>query len=134
MAEKQYDPTSKKVFVFGSNLAGLHLGGAAKYAYDELGAMWGLGEGISMGKTGHMSYALPTVRTDGSPMSLDEIKLRVQHFLTAAKYRDDLKFFVTRIGCGIAGYTDEQIAPMFQNAPRNCELPEAWLALCNTSK
>lgn len=104
-----------EIFVFGSNFEGRHIGGAAHAAHEKFGAVWGIGEGLQ-GK----SYAIPTM--DG----LDQIKAPVDRFFSFAKQHHELKFFVTRIGCGIAGYTDEQIAPLFIDA---AFLPNVYLPL-----
>lgn len=110
-----------KVFVFGSNLAGIHGGGAAKYAYDRLGAQWDVGEGL----TGNC-YALPTKDEHIESRSLSEVQNSVNLFLEVAAFHPEFTFQVTRIGCGLAGFTDEEIAPMFVNAPDNCEFDSAW--------
>lgn len=110
-----------EVFVFGSNLLGIHGAGAARTAHKEYGAEWGIG----VGHEGN-SYALPTCSRPGRALSEDEIALYVYDFITYAENRSDLKFFVTRVGCGIAGFKDEQIAPMFFEAPMNCRLPPEW--------
>lgn len=109
------------VFVFGSNLAGIHGAGAARAAHDEFGAIYGTGEGSTGG-----AYAIPTKDKRVHTMSLDAIQPHVLKFLEFARLHSGVKFFVTRIGCGLAGYTDAQIAPMFKDAPENCDLPEQW--------
>lgn len=95
-----------EIFVFGSNLKGLHGGGAARAALDYFGAEWGVGVGLT-GK----SYAIPTMH--GGP---DAIKPYVDQFIEFAKRRQDLTFLVTPIGCGIAGFRPKQIAPLFAQA------------------
>ena len=95
-----------EVFVFGSNLAGQHGGGAARIAYGEFGAIWGQGVGMQ-----GQSYAIPTMHG-----GVAEIKPYVDQFIEYAKQHPDLVFLVTRIGCGIAGFSDEQIAPLFKEA------------------
>ena len=92
-----------EVFVFGSNLAGLHAGGAARVAKRNFGAVWGQGVGLQ-----GRSYAIPTMQG-----GVDTIKPYVDDFVAFAKSRPDLLFYVTRIGCGIAGFADEEIAPLF---------------------
>jgi hypothetical protein len=72
------------------------------------------------------SYAIPTKDERIRTLPLDEVKKGVDRFLAFARNRPDLTFFVTRIGCGLAGYRDEQIGPMFAGAPANCELPDGW--------
>lgn len=109
------------VFVFGSNLAGAHGGGAARVAYQEYGAKWGVGEGLA-----GRSYALPTKSSHFESLSLRDVAAHVDRFLAFAAARPDLTFAVTRVGCGLAGFTDAEIAPLFSAAPQNCELPEGW--------
>lgn len=95
-----------EIFVFGSNLAGHHGGGAARVALDRFGAQWGQGEGIQ-----GQSYAIPTMQG-----GVETIKPYVDRFLGLAYEWDQNTFLVTRIGCGIAGFTPEQIAPLFDRA------------------
>ena len=105
-----------EIFVFGSNKEGIHGGGAARIAYKEFGARWG--EGVGM--TGRC-YAIPTM--DGS---LDIIRKHVDDFTEYAAAHPELTFLVTRIGCGIAGWRDSEIAPLFGKASElgNVTLPE----------
>lgn len=109
-----------RIFVFGSNLAGHHGAGAALYARQHHGAIYGRGEGIQ-----GESYAIPTKDARLRVLSLDEIRKAVDRFIGFAAVSNDM-FQVTRIGCGLAGYRDEQIAPLFKQAPSNCELPDGW--------
>jgi len=95
-----------EIFVFGSNIRGMHGGGAARIAYMKFGAEWGVGEGL----TGQC-YALPTMEG-----GVDYIAGKVQNFLECAKEHPELTFYVTKIACGIAGFTVEEIAPLFQDA------------------
>lgn len=107
-----------EIFVFGSNKEGMHGGGAARIAYKEFGAIWG--EGVGM--TGRC-YATPTM--DGS---LDIIRKHVDDFTEYAAAHPELTFLVTRIGCGIAGWRDSDIAPLFGKASElgNVTLPEEF--------
>lgn len=109
------------VFVFGSNLAGRHGAGAAKFAIQHRGAIYGKGEG----RQGN-SYGIPTKDGNIRTLPLEEVKRGVDRFLDYARENPCVTFQVTKIGCGLAGYTEEQIAPMFKGAPDNCELPEGW--------
>ncbi len=113
--------TSNNVFVFGSNLAGRHGKGAALYARQRCGAIYGQGEGLQ-----GRSYAIPTKDERLRTLSLERIDMYVARFIVFAREHPGLTFRVTRIGCGLAGYTDEQIAPLFATAPANCELPDGW--------
>lgn len=106
------------IFVFGSNEAGIHGAGAAKHAKDFFGAQYGVGEGIS-----GFSYAIPTKDRNIETLPLNKIQEYVEEFKEYA--RDHLgkhTYLVTDIGCGLAGYTPEQIAPMFINSPSNVHL------------
>lgn len=114
-------PYPDPVFVFGSNIAGRHGKGAALFALKNRGARYGRGIGLQGN-----SYAIPTKDGALQTLPLDRIAEHVRVFLNVARRRDDLRFEVTRIGCGLAGYTDAQIAPMFADAPPNCLLPEGW--------
>lgn len=109
------------VFVFGSNLAGRHGAGAARHAREYYGALQGLGEGFS-----GQSYALPTKDKDLKSLPLDEIEKNIKKFKDFARSRPDLLFLVTAIGCGLAGYKHEHIAPAFRNAPGNCFFDKRW--------
>jgi hypothetical protein len=110
-----------KVFVFGANLSGRHGKGAALAALKEYGAVYGVGEG----PTGN-AYAIPTKDRRMQPRTLNAIAGSVQAFLYYARKHPELEFLVTRVGCGLAGYTASEIAPMFVGAPDNCELPAGW--------
>lgn len=95
-----------EIFVFGSNIHGMHGGGAAAFAWRKFGAEWGVGEGL----TGQC-YALPTMEG-----GVDYIQEKVNNFLECARQHEDKIFLVTPIACGIAGFTPEQIAPLFREA------------------
>ena len=110
-----------QIFVFGSNLAGRHGKGAAL----EAKKFWGAQPGVGVGPTGN-SYALPTKDQSLRPLPLDEINQHVREFILYAKENWHLEFLVSKVGCGLAGYPEDYIAPMFKNAPDNCVLPEGW--------
>ena len=112
------------IFVFGSNTAGRHGKGAALYARQNFGAVYGIG----VGRTGD-AYAIPTKDRNLHPMPLPMIKRHVENFLAYALEHQELEFQVTRIGCGLAGYKDKEIAPMFRGAPANCIMPPEWLEI-----
>ncbi len=97
---------TNEIFVFGSNILGMHGGGAARIANKKFGAEWGVGEGL----TGQC-YALPTMEG-----GVDYIAGKVQNFLVCAKTHPELKFYVTKIACGIAGFTVAEIGPLFSDA------------------
>ena len=109
-----------EIFVFGSNLEGMHGGGAARKAYKDFGAEWGQGVGM-YGQT----YAIPTMQG-----GVETIKPYVDDFIEFAKEHSELDFLVTEIGCGIAGFTPREIAPLFVRAIsediRNIYLPERF--------
>ncbi len=117
---------NKKIFVFGSNLAGRHGKGAALTAYRNHGAIYGQGVGLQGD-----SYAIPTKDEDIKTLPLHKIKQYVEAFVKFAKLNPEMKFEVTRIGCGLAGYDDQDIAPMFRTAPDNCILPVGWRVLAD---
>ena len=108
-----------EIFVFGSNLLGRHQGGAARTARIRFGAVMGVGVG-SQGR----SYAIPTMQG-----GVETIKPYVDQFIAFARSKPELKFLVTRIGCGIAGFEDEEIAPLFADAigVENIILPESFV-------
>jgi hypothetical protein len=109
------------IFVFGSNLAGRHGKGAALYARQYHGAIYGQGIGLQGD-----SYGIPTKDEKIRTLPLHRIAEYVDQFIQFATEHPELNFFVTRIGCGFAGYTDDEIAPMFDAAPNNCHLPDGW--------
>jgi hypothetical protein len=115
------------IFVFGSNRAGRHGAGAAKYALEKHGAIYGQGEGLQGN-----SYAIPTKDFFIQTLPLSEIQKHVDTFLHYARLMPNLTFNVTAIGCGLAGYKAEDIAPMFADAPTNCILPERFKGWINT--
>lgn len=104
-----------EVFAFGSNLGGRHGLGAALWARKYKGAIYGQG----VGRQG-MSYAIPTKDANLRVLSLIDIWTYVQDFVDYAKEHPELKFYVTRIGTGLAGYRISDIKPMFEDAPDNC--------------
>lgn len=105
----------KAIFVFGSNPHGNHGGGAAKTARLKFGAKSGVGRG-PMGQ----SYAIPT--TAGLELFADEARRFIKH----AVEHPELTFYLTRVGCGISGYTDDQVSHLFASAPSNVLKPEGW--------
>lgn len=125
MYNRQYTPeritslAENEIFVFGSNLAGFHGGGAARLAYERFGAVWGKGVGLH-GQT----YAIPTMQG-----GVETIKPYVDEFIGFAREHKEMVFLVTRIGCGIAGFKDEEIAPLFRDAidDENIILPETFM-------
>src|SRR5690606_613349 len=114
-------PPEDRIFVFGSNLSGIHGGGAARAAHQFYGAEWGVAEGL----TGRC-YALPTVNKNISgSLYLKDIRENVETFVKVTQEHPELKWFVTRVGCVLAGYTNADIAPMFRGAI-NCSFAEQW--------
>ena len=109
------------IFVFGSNLAGRHGAGAALTAKMFYGAKRGNGVGMS-----GESYAIPTESYAIKTLPINIIKGFVDGFLEYARATPQHTFLVTRIGCGLAGYKDEAIAPLFAGAPDNCQFDPAW--------
>lgn len=112
---------SNRIFVFGSNLAGIHGAGSAKHAYLEHGAVYGRGIGMM-----DRSYAIPTKDRQLQALSLEEIAPHVWNFVEMTRLHPYLQFDVVKVGCGLAGYSEEQMAPLFSGAPENCHLPSGW--------
>ena len=111
-----------EIFVFGSNLAGRHGAGSALEAVKNHGAVYGIGHGIQ----GH-SYAIPTKDWDVRlVLDLPTINRYVDIFVAYAYQHPEHTFKIVKIGCGLAGYREDQIKPMFKDAPSNCILPEGW--------
>lgn len=104
-----------EIFVFGSNGQGAHFGGAAAIAVHKFGAIMGQPEGLQ-----GQSYAINTMD------SFEEMKRQIMRFLDFAKQHTELTFLVTEIGCGIAGYEPEQIAPLFNGYTSNVILPKTF--------
>jgi hypothetical protein len=119
-------PQNGEIWVFGSNLAGIHGAGAAKIAASKYGAQFGQGSGY-MNTDGRGSYAIPTKDYNIRTLPLSEIELYCERFKIFANDPFVLNrgYFVTRVGCGLAGYKDEHIAPMFKGT-FNCSFAEEW--------
>ena len=118
-----------EIFVFGSNLGGIHGAGAARLALNNFGAIWGMGVGIQ-GK----SYAIPTKDFNVyNKLSVEQIKYHVDNFIKFTKESENLNFFVTQIGCGLAGYIPKDIAPLFIDVKEleNIYLPECFWKIIN---
>lgn len=119
----------REIFVFGSNLAGRHGKGAALHARQHHGAAYGVGLGL----TGN-AFAIPTKDRDIRTLPLSEIERYVTRFKVFAAERQDLTFRLTPIGCGLAGYKPNQIAPMFRDAPGNVILPPEFEAVIGSGQ
>lgn len=115
------------IFVYGSNEAGIHGAGAADYAYKHKGAIWGWGNGCA-----GQSYAIPTKDFAIRTLPYESVKKYVNQFIDFAIRHPELKFQITRIGCGLAGLTDSEIAPLFAKAPSNCFFDTAWKSFLPT--
>ena len=116
-----------EVFVFGSNLDGFHGGGAARAAYNKFGAIWGQGVGMQ-----GQSYAIPTMQG-----GVETIAPYVDEFIEYARNHPDKRFLVTEIGCGIAGFAPEEMAPLFAKAVdvENITLPQRfWEVLTQSNE
>lgn len=119
-----------EVFVFGSNLKGRHGKGAALAAVKDFGAIYGTGKGFA-----GRSYALPT--RDANPLGVkeanvqsltfDQVKESVSDFIEFANMNLAMRFYVTRVGCELAGFSDDEIGQLFVGAPTNCSLPVQWI-------
>lgn len=104
-----------EVFVFGSNANGLHGGGAARIAHERFGAVWGEGHGHH-----GQSYAIDTMS------GLEVLAAEARTFVAYASKHPELTFLLTPVGCGIAGYSPEQVAPLFASLPENVTVPETF--------
>ena len=104
-----------EVFVFGSNAPGAHGGGAARFALDRFGAVWGQSEGLQ-----GQSYGIDTMS------GLEVFKDQAARFVEFAQQHPELRFLVTEVGCGIAGYQPGEVARFFRGVPGNVVLPEAF--------
>jgi len=109
------------IFVFGSNLAGIHGAGAAREALRHYGAVYGEGRGAQGN-----SYAIPTKDEVLQTLPLRIVEVYIWAFLCHARAHPKQDFQVTRIGCGLAGFYDAEIAPLFALAPDNCLFDAAW--------
>lgn len=122
--EKITELKDNEIFIFGSNLSGIHGAGAAKLALDKFGAIWATGVGIQ-----GQCYAIPTKsRGITRTLTINEIKPYVDEFIEFAITKPELTFLVTEVGCGLAGYTVENIAPLFKDAMgiQNIYLPKRF--------
>ena len=125
MYSREYTPKRitelkpNEIFVFGSNLSGSHGGGAALLAYNRFGAIWGQGVGLQ-----GQSYGIPTMHG-----GVDAIKPYVDELIAFAREHQEYKFLVTRVGCGIAGFADTEMAPLFKDAidVENVILPKEFV-------
>ena len=119
--ENIQDLKQNEIFVFGSNLNGNHAGGAAKLAADKFGAIPGQAEGIQ-----GQSYAIPTLDKNMNKLPVETIRNSIQELYNFANENAHLDFYVTKIGCGIAGFQKEEIASVFKSfdfIPFNIILP-----------
>ena len=119
-------PENGEIFVFGSNLRGAHGGGAARAAFEHFGAQMG----VAVGMSGN-SYAIPTKDRHIMTLPLNLIKDYVDQFVEFSRNNPELEFFVTAVGCGLAGLKHEQMAPMFSGCGNNCSFPEEWWEYIN---
>jgi hypothetical protein len=125
MHPKQTEELMRKpnhVFVFGSNLAGIHGAGAAKTAVDQYGAIRGCGKGFQ-----GRCYAIPTKDKNIRTLPLYDIEKHVEQFLKYANSHPELTFVLTAIGCGLAGYSPSEIGPLFKHSPKNVVIPNQFI-------
>lgn len=104
-----------EVFVFGSNSKGLHGGGAARVAHQRFGAVWGEGHGHH-----GQSYAIDSMS------GLETLAAEARAFVEYAAAHPELRFLLTPVGCGIAGYTPGEVAPLFEGIPDNVAVPASF--------
>jgi hypothetical protein len=119
--EKIFDPPNPRIFVFGSNLAGRHGKGAALHAAKYYGAE----RSVAIGHI-NQCYAIPTMDQMLRPLHLTQVKHFISGFVAYANHHPNLKFNVTQVGCGLAGFDPRDIAPCFNNAPNNCWFDKEW--------
>ena len=110
-----------EVFVFGSNLSGQHVGGAAALAFEKFGAEWGVGVGLC-----GQCYAFPTLGTGFGKLTKSLLERARDDFFQVAELFSGKTFLLTRVGCGIAGYPEEDMKALFADAPPNVVKPEGW--------
>lgn len=119
--ERAYTPdrirklSDNEIIVVGTNIKGLHGGGAARYAHDNFGLTWGIGEGLA-----GQSYALPTME------GWLGIKAAANRFINFARLDHNHVFYLTKVGCGIAGYSEAYMREFFRRAPDNVIRPRGW--------
>lgn len=123
------DPNA--IWVFGSNLSGAHGAGAAKVALERFGAVYGRSSGLvgssyAIPTKGRLNHGLPVL-----PMNL--IEHHIEHFVWFSLKHQNLSFFVTRVGCGLAGLEDSAIAPLFQQCKENCSFAQEWEPILATA-
>lgn len=109
------------IFVFGSNLAGRHGKGAALYARNHRGAIYGQGEGLQ-----GESYAIPTKDERLRPRELSEIATSIRTFVEFSQRNNQLEFEITPVGCGLAGFLQSVIRPLFEGVGSNCHFTKDW--------
>ncbi|MDD2819484.1 MAG: hypothetical protein PHN51_11910 [Candidatus Nanopelagicales bacterium] len=114
-------PGTSDIFVFGSNLRGAHGRGAALVANDLYGAIYGVPRGYM-----NRCYAIPTKDRFMRSLSVFEIKQEVDRFIAFTLAHPEMTFWVTRVGCGLAGYKNHMVAPLFRGCGKNCNFPHQW--------
>lgn len=107
--------------MFGSNLAGKHVGGAARQAFEQFGAVSGVGEGL-VGQ----SYAFPTLGWNMEQLDTVELEASRDHLFETAKSLPAVIFYLTKVGCGIAGFEESKMKQLFTDSPSNLLKPEGW--------
>lgn len=112
---------SNEIFVFGSSLGGIHAGGAARQAHREFDAEWGVGEGMT-GKC----YAFPALDAEFERLPILHLENARELLYKTCRENPNLRFLLTKVGCGIAGYDESTMRGLFTDAPENLILPEDW--------
>lgn len=115
------DLLPNEVFVFGSNLPGMHMGGAAFLAKQKFGAVDGIGEGL-IGQ----SYAFPTLNNQLHKRELPDMEYSTLMLNYTAAALPAVRFYLTKVGCGIAGFTEYEMSALFANSPPNIIKPSGW--------
>jgi hypothetical protein len=114
-------PKGTEIFVFGSNESGIHGAGAARYAKINYGAIMGIGFGFS-----GTSFAIPTKDFHIETLPFDTVKKYIRAFIFQADFHPEWNYKVTRIGCGLAGFNDEEISPLFKNCGNHFSFDSFW--------
>lgn len=110
-----------QIFVCGTNTAGLHYGGAAKQAWEDFGLVWGVGEGLS-----GRSYAFPTLDGEFNKLKIRSLVNSRNRLYKSCEVNKDNEYILTKVGCGIAGYQENEMKDLFIDPPNNLILPEDW--------
>jgi len=110
-----------QIFIFGSNGLGKHIGGAARQAFEKFGAQMGVSEGWC-----GQAYAFPTLNKHFQKCSMRQLRASRDRLFKVCEQNPEYEFLLTKIGCGIAGFKDAEIKPLFDVHPINLTMPIEW--------